>query len=718
MITRLAAELAGAASAADARAVVARWHPPGRGAPVRPPSPPGEGVGIWQRRVVAGATVLVRQTDDGQPLMWAQTERIGPKDARKRVVLLGESAARGWPLDPLFTCASSLSAQLRQLGLDDGIEIVDLASCGLDAPALVQLGREAAMLEPDAYVVFAGNNWSVDLSTLGWKAIAADLRATASWRSVAAHLERGYRGQIDAVLAALDAVLRPQNVPVLFVIPACNLRDWQPTPHGHHPLLTAADRRRADQLAVDGRTSLTAGDVDAAHRAASELCALEDGFSAAGLDLAARCALARNDASQAVRSFEAAGDVGLLTLVPPFTAASIRVDQLRRHAHGMADAVLDLPRRLLERADGMPPGREFFYDHVHMTPRGIRAATSAIVEHLTALLDLPPAFAADVECVPRTVEPRALAQAHFAAAIKSARADQPGSFVRYHCAAAHHATPAILPVVRDYVTRSLIRTPDVFCSAYHRLRALEPQFPVLRHFLVLPPHRPKPPHLELALAFIDTLRGLLPEAAAGCEALLYDQHASTGRPIDLTQEPGTELPGGSLERARFGIVGPAYVACYEQSLSFQFVCPDRPRALALELTCRVPRGRAGDAIRLLVNGARGPAWTATTGWSSVRCDLDPAWLVGGLNTLTVVWPDPREARDERLARVATSFEGQGSARIEAAPGGHIVFADIDRLVLYADARHDSRPMARPESVGTAVTVESEAAALDVSVPQP
>lgn len=706
---RFANDLARASSCLDARAVVQQWRLAATSATARRRQGRADGVGIWRRTVVDGAVVFIRQRDDGEPLMWAQTESIGPKDGRKRVVLLGESAARGWPLDPLFTCASCLSAHVRHLQRHNEIEIVDLANCGLDARGLVQLAQEAAVLEPDAYIVFAGNNWAFELSKVDFEPLTAALRKTSRWPSVAALLERAYRAQIDDILASLDRVLRPQRVPVLFVIPGCNLRDWQAAPRGHHPLVTAADQRRARVLTDEGYRLLAAGHVEQASRTADALSELEDGFSAMGLDLAARCALGRGDNAAAVKSFETSGDIGLSILVPPFNAASVRIDALRRRASSVAASVVDVPRRLIERNDGAPPGREFFLDHVHMTAKGIRVAMAAVLEQLLQLLQLPSAPAETIEDCPVHVEPRAVAQAHFAAALKASRGDQPTAAIRHHCVVASEASPAILAVVRDYVLRSVLRAPDVFCGAFHRLRAAETQFPVLRHFLALPPHRPKPLNVDLAMSLIETLRGSMPDAAAECERLLYRERAVTDQPIDLRQEPGTDTPGGALARARFGIVGPSTLACYEPLVSFLCVCAERPRRFHVEITSRVPYCcRPTDSIAIIVNGVRRDSWSVSAKWRTVHRELDPACLVRGANTLTIVWPDPNDSQEQRLEHAVRSLESWGFSSLEPAPGGRLVYGEIERCLVFAEPRSAPRPAAQLKTTNDQEAVASAA----------
>src|SRR5690348_4884932 len=109
-------ELAEARSVKQTRAIVDRWlsaAPPQVSASDRSAAPAAvrDVVGIWRRQEEHGESVFVRDTTIEDDMFWADVERIGPKRGR-RIVLLGESVARGAFSDPLFTCKSALDAYL------------------------------------------------------------------------------------------------------------------------------------------------------------------------------------------------------------------------------------------------------------------------------------------------------------------------------------------------------------------------------------------------------------------------------------------------------------------------------------------------------------------------------------------------------------------------------------------------------------------------------
>jgi len=125
----------------------------------KPETKNGDGVGIWERKQENGQTYFARRKEMAKEWpFWANVGKIEPKKAKRRVVLIGESVARGFLYDPQFTPAMALEKILRtQLG-KDAIEVVDLARTNLSFEVR-ELAFSALLLEPDMVIMFCGNNW-------------------------------------------------------------------------------------------------------------------------------------------------------------------------------------------------------------------------------------------------------------------------------------------------------------------------------------------------------------------------------------------------------------------------------------------------------------------------------------------------------------------------------------------------------------------------------
>ena len=118
-------------------------------------------------------------TPDGRRLMEAGNDRVesffirnrdlpGHLDRRHfwspkpegalRVVMVGESAIRGFPQPANLTAASFLQEMLQDLLPDRSIEVINLGTTAIASYPILELGTEALEQEPDVMVIQAGNN--------------------------------------------------------------------------------------------------------------------------------------------------------------------------------------------------------------------------------------------------------------------------------------------------------------------------------------------------------------------------------------------------------------------------------------------------------------------------------------------------------------------------------------------------------------------------------
>jgi hypothetical protein len=88
----------------------------------------------------------------------ADVHIIPPKKG-KRAVLLGESVARGFLLDPYLTPAMVVEKTLHENCTDDQFDVVDLAETNLGIRGLMERYVQCFQLDPDVIIFFAGNNW-------------------------------------------------------------------------------------------------------------------------------------------------------------------------------------------------------------------------------------------------------------------------------------------------------------------------------------------------------------------------------------------------------------------------------------------------------------------------------------------------------------------------------------------------------------------------------
>jgi hypothetical protein len=645
-------------------------------------APEPDSVGIWRRTVVNGEIRFVRPEGFQDPLhLWADAPEIGPKRTQRRVVFIGESAARGWPLDPCFNCASCLSKQLDHLPGKRQTEVIDLARCGIDSTGLAQMVAAACGVEPDAYVVFAGNNWDLDPGDLDFRVIADILRNTRSWRAVISYVEGVYRSQIDAILSSLFTEIKRQGIPTVFVIPGYNLRDWRIGKSWYNPLLDRESQGNLEQTRLQVEALIASKQTSQAASTANELLEREERISPCALHLLADCALAEGANSEAVALLETAWNSGLNLLVPQFSGFTIRCDQMRLRAAAEGITTVDLPRHFVQANGGVPPGREFFIDQIHMTSHGIRVAMAAIADQLANLLHVP-SSSVNLAEVPVEIDGRATAQGHFAAALKSARNGQSRELVQYHAKCAVHAAPEIHELMRLYVNRTVHRSPDPFCKSAHALRALDAQFPVIRYFLNAPPQKRKRVELDLFRDFAAAVELHYPGAVAETECLIGEQLGIRSTPIDLLVESGEDLPLAGIDWTRFHR---AYFAAYEVQTAGKFVWNTPGKTLRLRITSRVRNAAVeAKAIALVINNRQIQTWPATQQWSTWECRVPTEVVKDGDNTFAISWPVSGESKEDQIEKICRLVEAGPSVGMGVVPDLYTVYGEVHELLAWCE----------------------------------
>ena len=246
-----------------------------------------EQVGIWERKSKDRKSYFVRRMDkSAEWSFWSNVGRIAPKGAKRRVIFLGESVARGFLYDPLFNPAKALEMILQLHLGETEVEVIDLARTDLLMAGLLEVARSALVLQPDAAVIFAGNNWRpfVDLSStedlrdvpsiamaLGQQGVSGLKHAAEEW--LAADSRR--------VVNQIASLYATKAIPVVWIIPEFNLGDWrEPDTNAPH-LSNGGNREWIEQL--DGaRRALREDDMGAASESARKLVELDGGICVAG----------------------------------------------------------------------------------------------------------------------------------------------------------------------------------------------------------------------------------------------------------------------------------------------------------------------------------------------------------------------------------------------------------------------------------------------------
>lgn len=602
-------------------------------------------VGIWELDPRTGECVRSRQHVD----LWhfcADVDSIPRKGSRRRVVFLGESVARGFFFDPFYSPARVLEAVLSANG--EPVEVVDLAQSNQDPWSLAVTTASAQLLEPDALVVFAGNNWrGTPLANRSAEECAVDGALLVRDRGLGELLAR-QRQALETVAAKtvrqLAGTAEDLGIPLVLVIPELNLADWQSCPEGtlDVPVMSDGDTRAWVRACRDARAALEARRPEDAVEPAREAVALDGGVSAASLALLARAEQALGCGEAAALTLRRSRDLTIGALdgtrpVPGVYACVAEV--MRRVGREEGARVVDLPLIFRERAGGSVPGRTLFLDYCHLGAEAIRVAMAAVASALASPAT-PPDPGAFLDAAPSPT-PEQEAWAHLLAGIHNAHWGQPAELCAWHIGRAVECHPPLrqtaLPLVYDSFRRG---SPPALLAAFDELV----RHPAAAVYLLGYGHNLR---TDVVSEQRLTESILAVDASLGAASPDPDFRVGDVNAIDLLHPHWSELTDGNRWFHR------AFSAAYQPESAFSFQA-DGPRPLLVHLTCRIPGALEEGEVEVELNGAVLATLPAGGDWSSTGAAASPSMVRAGENRLVIRWPLVR--RDDARPPLRRAFD--------------------------------------------------------------
>ncbi|HLX48075.1 MAG TPA: hypothetical protein VKS82_07070 [Streptosporangiaceae bacterium] len=410
-------------------------------------------VGAWLAEPGEGGVALRPRDDIPAPQRadWAQDGYVPPPGTARRVVLIGESAARGWPLDPVFNPAAALRRRLAAAA-PGRFQVVDLAKTGAGAADLITVLRQLPVARPDIVIAFAGNNWSLPPEDTSREPC---LPAVTEIRDLLAQALRcgGYgamrRAFIDAVVlprarqfcAELAELHRGYGAEIIVVIPEFNLRGWRPPGDVEVPVLPAGRLARWYELYERAVQACAGNQWREAQSLVASLRELDGGTSPVPGQLLGRLAESSGKGAVARAELEDSRDAvcGLFIRYPPRAVREVQ-QLLATFAAENGFSCVDLRRELASADLPELPDERFFHDYCHLTDLGMERAMAPVA---AALLGSGSGLPQTESGVGRAA--RAFAHAH--AAVHLAYQAQPASVVRPRLRAALAADPGLAPLM-------------------------------------------------------------------------------------------------------------------------------------------------------------------------------------------------------------------------------------------------------------------------------
>lgn len=639
-------------------------------------------IGVWE--LSDRGAYHRSQTKQSEWGLWAQRESIPLRKSGRRILLLGESVARGYLYDPMFNVAAALEGALRAC-LDTRMEVVDLACTNQTLPELERVFEASFDLEPDAIVIFAGNNW--------WHSVA-DVRSPADRLARLAGLGaagipgllRACEGQLAKdVESFVDLVGRrseAQRVPIVIVIPDYNLADWRDSAPVV-PWLTNGRNGRWQECAREARAALAAGDWDLAESSAQELVELDGGTVPFGLRLLGECKQRAGDLAGARALYERSRDSSLWNAVVPSSPRCFSIVQrtLREGAlkHGLT--TVDLRQVFDRHLGGSIPGRRIFLDYCHLSVEGIRVTTAATVVALAEVLRYPVPSKARLANAHVPIDPEVEAQAHFIAAIHNAHwSCDSEEVIEHHARLALEKHPPIAELMRDYMEMGTRAAPGWMCGAVSRMLAQAKNPAFLRYVIGMFASKPK--------VLDEALFGVLSRCLGNAKELDELRVREHGSSLSLNLlAPSASLEAVSRREGFWLVRGrhvrwPGYFRAYEPESRFVFV-RDEATPVELQIVARSAPGE--DEVRrpfkLRLNGAIIFEAELSAKWTEWKTRVEEALVRAGKNEVVIHWPPAAGSARAALKRAADAL------LFEEIPEYYPVFGEMHAFNCTDSRRH-------------------------------
>ncbi|MGH9888673.1 MAG: hypothetical protein ACREBE_24285, partial [bacterium] len=318
---------------------------------------------------------------------------------------LGESAAAGWFYAPHVTPAAVLESYLRSTA-GASYTVVNLARIDLDQAGLVALARASLQLNPDAIVIYAGNNWGVQFGAADFLGVSNYHAAARAYRTEgpAGLMRVSAEGVRHAATETMAALARAAgSVRVVFVVPEVNLSDWERA--RPVPWLPGDSSARWHELYDESRDAARRGDWPASIERARAMIALDGGCCATSHRLLANALAAVGDLLEARKAARAEVSARAWDNHPHTPSATPEIQEAIRVAaaeHGFR--CVDLPALVADRA-----GRDVMLDYCHLTLEGMALSMRAVARELLSLGGVEDAPASEWRqpVAPREVDARA-----------------------------------------------------------------------------------------------------------------------------------------------------------------------------------------------------------------------------------------------------------------------------------------------------------------------
>lgn len=339
-----------------------------------------------------------------------------------RIFVVGKSAAVGIP-EPAYSFGRYLEVMLRDRFPSVHFEVVNTAITSVNSHVLLPAVRDLARRDGDLFILYIGNNEVVGPygggttltrqggslaliragialnSTRLGQLLGGGLRAIATgntpqeWQGMRMFLDQQVPADAPALaqvyenlqgnLRDIVAAAQSSGVPVLISTVGVNLKDSAPFGSLHRADLTQEQLKAWDLTMREGAALEDARKQGEALDRYLKAAAIDDRYAELQYRIG-RVYSALGKFTEAQKRFALARDLDTLRF-----RADSRINEITRSvakAAGPGVELIDGERLFAEASPHGIPGRELFYEHVHMNPHGNYLLARALFPRVAALL--------------------------------------------------------------------------------------------------------------------------------------------------------------------------------------------------------------------------------------------------------------------------------------------------------------------------------------------
>lgn len=597
-------------------------------------------IGIWKQQISDIGSSFVRDKElKNEWRYWCDREEIPAVSSCQRIVLLGESVARGYFLDPDYTPAKVLQHLMSQFAYQP-FEVVDLARTNLEFPALLKILKESVVLQPAAIVLFAGNNWifeahkTIDVEELPELTKQINEKGL---NGLIHFLEARISAMINSFLEEARAIAEEYNSKLIFVIPEYNLRHWHQPEQSADVYGLENDDLQLWKTLTEEATEIKNSDNFKRLKELGELLCELDPVSSYGYQLAGRGCEGLGLIDEARNYYQKELDC---TIICRFIGKPKIVT-------GIKQAIIDACGRLgietidtagiFKTAAGGIPDRSMFMDYCHLSPLGIQLAMSHTCKAL-----LKTVCSKDIELT--LIKQRSLlfelsnsrrAMAHLLAAIHNAHYGQEPDIISFHCKEAVKADSGVAEFIEAFTEMVTMRAPNYLCKQYQQVIAMTEAH--RRHTDFQYGTGKKLADVEL----IDTMVGALENRGAKqhekIKQLRRKQHGiNIHRSVNLLEFYYAQP---YYRHALIDFLQPVHLFREIETISKFRLFADPFTNLTLILVCRVPHANGNDhPMKITINGTVFQSVSVGAGWQTFRLPVPGKFINRDVNTICIHWP--------------------------------------------------------------------------------